>query len=66
MCDVRDSGLFMRFDLFIVQLEKHKRADQDLKKRVLKLEFCLQEARAQTRKLHRVIVVLYFSIYTYS
>lgn len=36
------------------QLEKHKRADQDLKKRVLKLEFCLQEARAQTRKLHRM------------
>ncbi|KAI3946832.1 hypothetical protein MKW98_003395 [Papaver atlanticum] len=35
------------------QLEKHRRADQDLKKRVLKLEFCLQEARAQTRKLQR-------------
>lgn len=36
------------------QLEKHRRADQDLKKRVLKLEFCLHEARAQTRKLQRV------------
>ncbi|XP_058215595.1 nuclear envelope-associated protein 2-like isoform X2 [Rhododendron vialii] len=36
------------------QLEKHKRADQELKKRVLKLEFCLQEARAQTRKLQRM------------
>ncbi|CAA3009093.1 Hypothetical predicted protein [Olea europaea subsp. europaea] len=36
------------------QLEKHRRADQELKKRVLKLEFCLQEARAQTRKLQRM------------
>ncbi|XP_074321053.1 nuclear envelope-associated protein 2-like isoform X2 [Silene latifolia] len=36
------------------QLEKHRRADQDLKKRVLKLEFCLQEARSQTRKLQRM------------
>ncbi|KVI07292.1 hypothetical protein Ccrd_014312 [Cynara cardunculus var. scolymus] len=36
------------------QLEKHRRADQDLKKRVLKLEFCLHEARAQTRKLQRI------------
>lgn len=36
------------------QLEKQRRADQELKKRVLKLEFCLQEARSQTRKLQRV------------
>lgn len=36
------------------QLEKHRRADQELKKRVLKLEFCLQETRAQTRKLQRM------------
>ncbi|KAK6911707.1 hypothetical protein RJ641_023800 [Dillenia turbinata] len=36
------------------QLEKHRRADQELKKRVLKLEFCLQEARAHTRKLQRM------------
>lgn len=36
------------------QWEKHKRADQELKKRVLKLEFCLQEARSQTRKLQRM------------
>ncbi|XP_073122264.1 nuclear envelope-associated protein 2-like isoform X1 [Henckelia pumila] len=36
------------------QLEKHRRADQELKKKVLKLEFCLQEARAQTRKLQRM------------
>ncbi|GMH11371.1 hypothetical protein Nepgr_013212 [Nepenthes gracilis] len=36
------------------QLEKHRRADQELKKRVLKLEFCLQEARSQTRKLQRL------------
>ncbi|CAI9303186.1 unnamed protein product [Lactuca saligna] len=36
------------------QLEKHRRADQELKKRVLKLEFCLHEARAQTRKLQRM------------
>ncbi|MBA0699291.1 hypothetical protein Goari_000940 [Gossypium aridum] len=35
------------------QLEKQRRADQELKKRVLKLEFCLQEARSQTRKLQR-------------
>ncbi|OMP09399.1 hypothetical protein COLO4_05512 [Corchorus olitorius] len=36
------------------QLDKQKRADQELKKRVLKLEFCLQEARAQTRRLQRM------------
>ncbi|KAF8392677.1 hypothetical protein HHK36_023026 [Tetracentron sinense] len=36
------------------QLEKHRRADQELKKRVLKLEFCLQEARSQTRRLQRM------------
>lgn len=36
------------------QLEKQRRADQELKKRVLKLEFCLQEARTQTRKLQRI------------
>ncbi|KAF5202385.1 hypothetical protein FRX31_008028 [Thalictrum thalictroides] len=36
------------------QLEKHQRADHELKKRVLKLEFCLQEARSHTRKLQRV------------
>lgn len=42
----------------VSQLEKHRRADQELKKRVLKLEFCLQEARAQTRKLQRVILSL--------
>lgn len=40
--------------LFISQLVKHRRADQELKKKVLKLEFCLHEARAQTRKLQRV------------
>ncbi|XP_031498851.1 nuclear envelope-associated protein 2-like [Nymphaea colorata] len=36
------------------QLEKQRRADQELKKRVLKLEFCLQEARSHTRKLQRM------------
>ncbi|CAN4110874.1 unnamed protein product [Withania somnifera] len=36
------------------QLEKHRRADQELKKRIMKLEFCLQEARSQTRKLQRM------------
>jgi chromosome segregation ATPase len=36
------------------QLERQRRADQELKKKVLKLEFCLQEARSQTRKLQRV------------
>ncbi|XP_021734535.1 MAR-binding filament-like protein 1 isoform X1 [Chenopodium quinoa] len=35
------------------QMEKHRKADQELKKRVLKLEFCLQDARSQTRKLQR-------------
>lgn len=35
------------------QLEKNRRADQELKKRVMKLEFCLHEARNQTRKLQR-------------
>ncbi|XP_071698484.1 nuclear envelope-associated protein 2-like isoform X2 [Rutidosis leptorrhynchoides] len=40
------------------QLEKHRRADQELKKRVLKLEFCLHEARAQTRKLQRVSLLM--------
>ncbi|KAF8394735.1 hypothetical protein HHK36_020952 [Tetracentron sinense] len=39
---------------FESQLEKHWRADQELKKRVLKLEFCLQEARSQTRKFQRM------------
>lgn len=36
------------------QLEKQRRADQELRKRVLKLEFCLQETRSQTRKLQRI------------
>ncbi|XP_056165224.1 nuclear envelope-associated protein 2-like isoform X3 [Syzygium oleosum] len=35
------------------QLEKQRRVDQELKKRVVKLEFCLQESRSQTRKLQR-------------
>ncbi|KQK07678.1 nuclear envelope-associated protein 2 [Brachypodium distachyon] len=35
------------------QLEKQRRTDQELKKRVLKLEFCLQESRSQIRKLQR-------------
>ncbi|KAK7392121.1 hypothetical protein VNO78_20548 [Psophocarpus tetragonolobus] len=36
------------------QLEKQRRVGQELKKKVLKLEFCLQEARSQTRKLQRM------------
>ncbi|XP_010551017.1 PREDICTED: coiled-coil domain-containing protein 102A isoform X2 [Tarenaya hassleriana] len=36
------------------QLEKQRRGGQELKKKVLKLEFCLQEARSQTRKLQRM------------
>ncbi|KAJ0978692.1 hypothetical protein J5N97_014166 [Dioscorea zingiberensis] len=36
------------------QIEKHRRADQELKKRIVKLEFCLQESRSQTRKLQRM------------
>ncbi|KAE8706423.1 Encodes alpha-helical IF-like protein isoform 2 [Hibiscus syriacus] len=42
------------FEKISKQLEKQRRADQELKKRVLKLEFCLQEARSQTRKLQRM------------
>ncbi|XP_023636718.1 nuclear envelope-associated protein 2 isoform X1 [Capsella rubella] len=45
------------FNLWLInehfQLERQRRADQELKKKVLKLEFCLQEARSQTRKLQR-------------
>nr|VDC68086.1 unnamed protein product [Brassica rapa] len=37
-----------------VLLEKQRRTDQELRKKVLKLEFCLQEARSQTRKLQRM------------
>lgn len=33
------------------QLEKRQRADQQLKKRVIKLEFCVQEARAKLRMM---------------
>ncbi|KAI4367293.1 hypothetical protein MLD38_023048 [Melastoma candidum] len=45
---------FVSSACFVKQLEKQRRADQELKKRVLKLEFCLQEARTQiTRKLQR-------------
>lgn len=36
------------------QLEKQRRTDQELKKRVLKLEFCLQESQSQMRKLKRM------------
>ncbi|MED6196561.1 hypothetical protein PIB30_048584 [Stylosanthes scabra] len=35
------------------QLEKQRHTDQELRKRVLKLEFCLQDARSQARKLLR-------------
>lgn len=46
------------FMCFKMQLEKQRRADQELKKKVLKLEFCLQETRSQTRKLQRVNLAL--------
>ncbi|KAJ1692039.1 hypothetical protein LUZ63_008737 [Rhynchospora breviuscula] len=36
------------------QLEKQRRTDQELKKKILKLEFCLQESRSQIRKLQRI------------
>ncbi|XP_026436479.1 nuclear envelope-associated protein 2-like isoform X2 [Papaver somniferum] len=36
------------------KLENHQRAEHELKKRVLKLEFFLQEAHSQTRKLQRM------------
>ncbi|TKY52346.1 hypothetical protein E2542_SST23866 [Spatholobus suberectus] len=44
------------------QLEKQRRTDQELKKKVLKLEFCLQEARSQTRKLQRVNLAIALSV----
>lgn len=54
-----DTELFFLMNLYLFsgQLEKHRRADQELKKRIMKLEFCLQEARTQTRKLQRVILL---------
>ncbi|KAL2993841.1 hypothetical protein AAZX31_10G134800 [Glycine max] len=45
------------------QLEKQRRADQELKKKVLKLEFCLQEARSQTRKLQRVNLAIVLCVF---
>ncbi|XP_074560701.1 nuclear envelope-associated protein 2-like, partial [Curcuma longa] len=36
-----------------VQLEQQRRIDQELKKRIMKLEFCLQEARSQMRKFQK-------------
>uniref|UniRef100_A0A7N0U735 Uncharacterized protein n=1 Tax=Kalanchoe fedtschenkoi TaxID=63787 RepID=A0A7N0U735_KALFE len=36
------------------QVEKHLKADQDLKKRVLKLEVCLHESQSQNRKLQKM------------
>ncbi|KAK9151979.1 hypothetical protein Syun_010288 [Stephania yunnanensis] len=35
------------------RMEKFKKTDQELKKRVLKLEFWVHEARSQNRKLQR-------------
>ncbi|CAH2038477.1 unnamed protein product, partial [Thlaspi arvense] len=35
------------------QVENQRRIDQELRKKVLKLEFCLRETRIQTRKLHK-------------
>lgn len=55
--------VFMNCNLSVEQLEKQRRADQELKKRVLKLEFCLQEARAQTRKLQRVMLYFFTPLY---
>lgn len=48
---------------FNLQLEKQRRTDQELKKKVLKLEFCLQEARSQTRKLQRVNLSIAQSVF---
>lgn len=36
------------------ELEKQRSADQELRKRVLKLEFCLQEAKSQTKRLQKM------------
>lgn len=45
-------------------MEKQRRTDQELKKKVLKLEFCLQEARSQTRKLQRVNLAIAQSVFS--
>ncbi|KAG6534709.1 nuclear envelope-associated protein 2-like [Zingiber officinale] len=37
-----------------VQLEQQRRNDQELKKRIMKLEFCLQEARTQMKKFQKM------------
>ncbi|GAB2246367.1 hypothetical protein Droror1_Dr00001860 [Drosera rotundifolia] len=36
------------------ELEKQRSADLELRKRVLKLEFCLQEAKSQTKRLQKM------------
>lgn len=63
-CMIAEQYYYLFFDNFLLthfyfsfstQLEKQRRADQELKKKVLKLEFCLQEARSQLRKVQRVI-----------
>lgn len=54
----------MQVYIFLIktQLEKQRRTDQDLKKKILKLEFCLQETRSQTRKLQRVSLKSSFTV----
>ncbi|GAA0171382.1 hypothetical protein LIER_25426 [Lithospermum erythrorhizon] len=60
MCKLRDEITIMsahwKFKIKELesQLEKQRRVDQELKKKVLRLEFCLQDARSQTRKLQRM------------
>jgi hypothetical protein len=40
--------------VFVEQLKKQGRTVQELKRRVLKLEFCLEESWSRVRKLHRI------------
>ncbi|KAJ0237690.1 Nuclear envelope-associated protein 3 [Hirschfeldia incana] len=47
-------GFFMPVFCFMEQVENQRRINQELKKKVLKLEFCLGETRIQTRKLHKI------------
>ncbi|KAK9100279.1 hypothetical protein Scep_023709 [Stephania cephalantha] len=46
-------AVLIRLAEIVSMMEKFKKTDQELKKRVLKLEFWVQEARSQNRKLQR-------------
>jgi hypothetical protein len=40
--------------VFVEQVKKQGRTVRELKRRVLKLEFCLEESWSRVRKLHRI------------